>query len=412
MKRTNALPRLLTSATALACVLASQAVAQTGVASLPLMPRGPHAVGTLRWVWTDAARPEVLSQSRASRRQVAVQLFYPAEQRARPVRAAYVPTPRVLLDSEAELTEAKRRVLLGVITHADSGAAIVRSPSRLPIVLFSHGLGVPGFSYTSFLEELASRGYVVALVEHPYSGLVELFGRIVGLNTDSAWTRARLLDPGIRNSLKASRTEVQAEDFRFVVRRLKALDRIGNRLDWSRLVAMGHSLGGTTAAEYCRVDPEPRACVDLDGRLGWSWPIYLQGLVQPFLYLRSDDLLHAENAVDSADIRKRIGYERAAYSRFRGPLCDYVQSGTAHMDFSDQPMMEAADAAKVVSLAGRLRRFEDITVAFLDEYDRADRPTLAGSAGKPGDWMQDCPATMVRDSAAAPRPQMGTRGDL
>ena len=55
------------------------------------------------------------------------------------------------------------------------------------MVIFSHGAGGTGFEYTSLIEDLASRGYVVATIEHTEFGAAVLFpdGRIAVPREDS-----------------------------------------------------------------------------------------------------------------------------------------------------------------------------------------------------------------------------------
>ena len=56
-------------------------------------------------------------------------------------------------------------------THAAEPAPILKD-KRWPIVIFSHGYGATRSSYSSLAAGLASRGYVVVTLDHPYESAV------------------------------------------------------------------------------------------------------------------------------------------------------------------------------------------------------------------------------------------------
>jgi predicted dienelactone hydrolase len=47
-----------------------------------------------------------------------------------------------------------------LVSHAVENAPVAKSPKHFPVVLFSHGLGSIGFSYTSLIEDLVSHGCI------------------------------------------------------------------------------------------------------------------------------------------------------------------------------------------------------------------------------------------------------------
>src|SRR6266511_6490533 len=71
---------------------------------LPLMlpvfrlpqPSGPYAIGTLTYHWVDNARPEIFTDDPNDRRELMVQIWYPAAGNPSSPRAPYVTDPRVL----------------------------------------------------------------------------------------------------------------------------------------------------------------------------------------------------------------------------------------------------------------------------------------------------------------------------
>ena len=59
-------------------------------------PSGPYAIGTLTFHWADSARPEVFAADSRARRELMVQVWYPAPAQASGARAAYLPDAGVV----------------------------------------------------------------------------------------------------------------------------------------------------------------------------------------------------------------------------------------------------------------------------------------------------------------------------
>src|SRR5262245_2833583 len=140
--------------------------------SLPA-PTGPHRVGTTSLHLIDDSRTDPLAPTPRAR-ELMVRLWYPAAHSRQPA-AAYL-TPGVAL----VVTDFLRAItgvdlpndLLSFPTHSLQDPPA--SPgARRPVVLFSHGLGVPAAINTALHEELASRGYVVAGIDHTFDTVVE-----------------------------------------------------------------------------------------------------------------------------------------------------------------------------------------------------------------------------------------------
>jgi pimeloyl-ACP methyl ester carboxylesterase len=77
------------------------------------------------------------------------------------------------------------------------------------------------------------------------------------------------------------------EDLQFVVVELSKLDRgdpvLRGALDLARVGAFGFSLGGSTAANAMKNDPQIRAGADLDGAI--HDPVLVSGLSRPFMIM-------------------------------------------------------------------------------------------------------------------------------
>lgn len=158
-----------------------------------------------------------------------------------------------------------------ITTHALLNARISSKKSSYPIVLFSHGLfGTPSDMYTGLLEELASHGYIVVGLDHPYFNWFTQYtnGKIAtSIPLSNAFEK---MSPSAQQQFQAEAIATYIADMQFVLNKLNALNKdphnvFHNRFDFNRIGIIGHSAGGTAAIELCRIDERIKACVDLDG---------------------------------------------------------------------------------------------------------------------------------------------------
>lgn len=137
------------------------------VASLPA-PNGAYAVGTFNYSITDTHRKERYAPQR--NRELFVEVWYPADRQ----KAANLPV-RTLYQELYEGKYNKHSFLFGYLkrarTHSHINAPIANATEgKFPVLLFNHGWG-GGFTSQNHLlmEYLASHGYVVLSIAHPYS---------------------------------------------------------------------------------------------------------------------------------------------------------------------------------------------------------------------------------------------------
>ncbi|PYR16081.1 MAG: hypothetical protein DMF94_29395 [Acidobacteria bacterium] len=307
-------------------------------------PTGRYAVGTTAWRVTDSSRHETFTTS-GEFRQVEVLAWYPAAPPRSGGLAAY---PETVFDGLAE-----------VRTHAGLDAAPAVTPRKFPVLLFSHGYTSIPSAYTALLEDLASHGYAVLSIVHPYEATAATLadGRVVSLldnagtplpairdvfgewgtedETMGAVTRAtdaaeqiRLLRgylAGLRRTDLALRRSV--DDTKLVIDRLSnvppksAAGQLAARLDIGRLGVFGHSMGGVTAGQFCLEDRRCRAGLNLDGIPQYGTMID-KSMPRPFLmvYSARPGRSGASDAI----------YRRAAHPYYRVDVRD-----TRHLDFCD-----------------------------------------------------------------------------
>ncbi|MEW2445706.1 alpha/beta hydrolase family protein [Micromonospora marina] len=222
-------------------------------------PIGPfHRLGTTTVHLVDHGRPDPWVPASGDR-QLMVSLLYPAVATPGP-EARYVSRTLAPAIREWGVPGVPVADRAAVRVERLRGHAVVDAPPALvpggrPLVILSPGFELSRTSLTTLAEELASRGYVAAVVDHPYEAPVELPG---GEVTPCAVCGGR--DPALGLAVVRSRTA----DLRFV------LDVLGRRplsrlVDTGRVAVVGHSIGGASAVEVARSDPRFDAAVNLDG---------------------------------------------------------------------------------------------------------------------------------------------------
>ncbi|MFV0131539.1 hypothetical protein ACLGI4_28175 [Streptomyces sp. HMX112] len=349
-------------------------------------PSGRFAVGTRVVQWTDPRRPETFTADPHDRRTVVVQLWYPAQQSpAGTRRAQYLGRTeheaRTVSDALAREVGLPGFLVDGVArarTHAVFNAPVADRGGRFPVVLFSPGSGGVRTQNSAWAEELASHGYLVAALDHPYDSAAVVL-------TDGRTLRTRTSSTGDRDRdavLSTGWTAVRAADLSFVLTQLDRLGRGGTagpltgRLDTGRAAVTGHSMGGAAALQAARQDHRFDAVMDLDG--------YPHGPTSPSL--RQPALALTQAITPGTDPRyvprltKALKLNTVTSYRLTIP-------GAAHLTFMDGPLY----LPPVPSIVGSLGRTESphvvaaTTLAFLDTTLRHQPGDLAGVLSGYGD---------------------------
>lgn len=349
-------------------------------------PSGHFAVGTRVMQWTAPHRPETATAERGDRRTVVVQLWYPAQKNsAGAQRAQYLGRTeheaRTVSDALARYAGLPGFLVDGVPrahTHAVFSAPVAGRGGRFPVVLFSPGLGGVRTQNTAWAEELASHGYVVAALDHPYDSAAVVLADGRTVNTKIASTG----DDGQDGELAVETTGVRAADLSFTLTQLGRLDRgeiagpLTGRLDTGRVAVTGHSLGGGAALQAARQDLRFDAVINLDG---YPRDPDLRSFHQPALAL-TQAISPETDPRYIPRLTKVLKLSTATSYRLTIP-------GAAHLTFMDGPLY----LAPVPSIVGSLGRTESprvvaaATLAFLDTTLRHKPGDLAGVLSAYGD---------------------------
>ena len=341
-------------------------------AALPMMvpvfrfahPSGPYAIGTLTYHWVDAARSEVFAADPKARRQLMVQIWYPAQANPSTQRAAYMPDADAVTTAFARIQD-KPTFLFGhfkyVTTNAMSSVPAAVDQPRYPVLLFLEG--ATGFRQmnTFQVEHLVSHGYIVAAIDQPGAAAAVVFPdghQAAGLTLAQlhATVGPSYLPGGADSPHKGallpngsmlhdnSIIPYLAQDVIFTLDQLAALNRadpngiLTGRLDLQRVGTFGVSLGGIVVGEACRLDPRLRACLVMDAPM--TTVVVKAGLQQPSMWITRDAAsmrLERQRAGGwpDAEIEAHQTSMRAVYEGLSGAGYFVRVPGMFHSNFTD-----------------------------------------------------------------------------
>ncbi|WP_280439864.1 alpha/beta hydrolase family protein [Nocardia cyriacigeorgica] len=263
--------RLITAALVAAGLLAL--TAGTARASVPA-PTGPHPVGRIDTVLDRDGRP------------IPVSIWYPTTATgAAPYIPASTAVVRAQLAAEAALwlrTPAAAPTMTTTVLPVAEGGPL--AGDRLPVLIWSPGMGTPRWLASGLLMDIASRGYVVVAIDHTgESPAVEIRGQV---RTGTPPTSG---DPAYMRAQLATRVA----DARLVLDRLDALPVVGGHVDRTRIAMAGHSYGGQTAVSTAAADDRVRTAIVLDGSAAWDGVGTVPNVDLPILLLANGMMVHA-----------------------------------------------------------------------------------------------------------------------
>lgn len=150
---------------------------------------------------------------------------------------------------------------------------------RYPLVVFSHGAFGVRASNTSTYMELASNGYIVASINHPYHSMytIDADGKFTMVDQSflQEVTDANngVYDEETTYKLEQKWLKVRTGDMNFILDTIikNAKDstsaEVYKLIDTDKIGLMGHSLGGAASAQLGRERKDIDAVIDLDGSL-------------------------------------------------------------------------------------------------------------------------------------------------
>jgi len=324
-------------------------------------PTGPYRIGRTAFQWFDASREEVHTEEEGDFRELLVEVWYPAAPTADAQFGPYMePDMAALFAAQVGQPAA---TVSAILSNAYPDAPLADDLVTYPVVVFDPGFSPAPRQYSIIIEELASNGYVVFAVSHPYVTTVTVFpdGRVIEpINSNhlsTLWAPHDIYDGEFEN--------VWVPDTTFVLDQIEALNasdpRFAGRLETSRIGMVGHSQGARTVSEVCLRDSRCVAAVNLDGSRSADVEFKL---TKPYM------LLLADNGVAAFANTYQFGLE-ALTSDFYVLMIPQ----TNHMSFEDSvfwvPVVNGTTNAAGVEAAQIVRLdYREYIRAFCDQYVR------------------------------------------
>ncbi|SCK38385.1 Alpha/beta hydrolase family protein [Streptomyces sp. WMMB 714] len=338
-------------------------------------PSGPYAVGRDTLHLVDRSRTDPW-QPQAGARELMVSAYYPARHGTGGRTVPYMTRreAEALLEGQDLAGKVPVETVTSVRTNARTDARPVRG--RRPLVVLSPGFTLQRTTLTVLAEELAARGYVVAVVDHAWESFGTSFpgGRVTTCAACDAVEEAP--DGEGSRAVLAKVASGRSADVSFLIDELtgpRPAWRHARMIDRRSIGVAGHSIGGNSAARLMADDERVRAGVNLDGT--FFSPVPEEGLDRrPFLMMGTA-AGHSPGGVD--------GTWDEAWERFDGWRRWLTVEGSGHFTFNDLPVlagqlgMTDPDTPLPGDRSGQITRA--YTGAFFDRHLRGiPQPLLRG----------------------------------
>jgi predicted dienelactone hydrolase len=320
-------------------------------------PTGPYAVGRLIVDWRDDSRIDALAPQPGTKRELPVWIWSPAAPDAREPRAEYMPArvreamrpnPPFIIKAVMEPLTTDRA---NATSHALEAPPLTSEVRTFPVVVLKPNLGAAVVQNSVLAEDLASHGYVVVGSDSPHTtpGVAYQDGRIAlrtaaGHPSEKAPGRTSELAPGAPNDLYLAVIDAWVKDNRFILDRLHALNaadsggRFTGRLNLDAVGALGHSLAGATALQFCHEDSRCKAGINIDG--GLYGDVVLNGIAKPLLFICADRPMFDTPADDlQPDARDFLSAMERMRARTPAHPSLLLVRGAAHFNFFDQVLL-------------------------------------------------------------------------
>lgn len=245
---------------------------------------------------------------------------------------------------------------------------------RVPLVLFSHGLGGCGLQSTFLTEELARRGYVVAAPDHADAATCGIDGE--PLRLQNLRTQQPLLEPARWND----QSEIgRLHDLRAAIAKVSSDPALARIADTTRVGAVGHSLGGYAVLA-----------------LGGAWPAWrthevkavvaLSPFVTPFLAHGTLPKLAVPVMYQGAEfdwgMTPAIEGPKGAFAASPAPRYYVRLRGGTHVEWTNLACLGVPSVAACLQARPNATLIDRYIAAFLDRHLKDHPSPLLASEGR------------------------------
>lgn len=373
-------------------------------------PTGSYSVGTRYFYFSDVNRPDTYTPDSDDHRKISLQIWYPA-----------IPKPDDKPKSFGNREAAEYFVAQGVLdssfvqevtmrpSHSFLNAKVAKDKDSYPVILFSASGVMDANRLLS--EELASHGYMIVCIGHPYwceyyfdnNGSVIFFDKeneyyqkmwkeersdIVN-QTKERITRAntvqekRALSGTLNRNMQVEIHDVRlwAKDISFVIDELERMNAPGSlfdeTLDLSSIGVAGYSKGGVAAGQACLTDERCKAGLNLSGFMFGD--ILEKELTVPFMVIESVEPW-CKDCVPINDL---------LFHNSKNSICMVQIHNATHANFTDLTVTKEYLSPDLQSILGSIdgRRFltimNDYVLQFFNKHLKGiQTPLLDGPLRK------------------------------
>ncbi|KAF2867094.1 Alpha/Beta hydrolase protein, partial [Massariosphaeria phaeospora] len=293
-------------------------------------PSGSYAVLHSSLKLTDHDRTDPYDPNHGKRNTM-ISLYYPIPHASCPrtcVTPYMPPTTASFVDAYASQFGAPNgtfgSIQMQVCCNTTSPASASTNVAQYPLVLFSPGLGATRLLYSALAQRLASEGYAVATMDHPFETMVVEYpdGSFTpGLN-ESYW-----LDPSAPDRLEHL-LDVRVQDSQFVLSQLgrKAVAQAlvpGATCGFNvhRAAFFGHSFGGATAVAAAMRDARIAGAFNMDGNqhgrlTDTAKPVVLFGRAAPDAHNRTTEATWRDAWAHLKGWKRELGLKDSGHNSF------------------------------------------------------------------------------------------------
>lgn len=255
--------------------------------------------------------------------------------------------------------------------EVETGFAENSSTTEFPLVIFSHGAFGYYQSNTSTYMELASNGYVVISLDHPYHSFFtkDTSGKTIIVNPQfmqevmyinelgtpeqeiielsHGWLDIRIADMNfVLDSVKETKeAETELPDYWFINNDTseETINHILAMTDTEHIGLMGHSMGGAASVTVGRTRDDIDAVIDLDGTMLGEEFGYINGVYDFYDEAYPVPLLMVSNEAHYFDAQKLTDWYVNSWVLANAKDAKYTYfKGSGHMNFTDLPLFSPA----------------------------------------------------------------------
>ena len=257
------------------------------------------------------------------------------------------------ISKQLELPPFLIRHINQVKTNSIKNASIVKN-QKFPLVIFSHGLGGMKVQNSIQCELLASHGFIVVAVDHPYDANITIFdsNHIADFRSGITYLQAKKgkavkLTEADFWAFRTPQLQTRKEDVLFVIDEIinyqGSSELIWQSVNVEKIGVFGHSFGGATTVMATVEDKRINACISLDA---WFVPIPQNvidgGIHTPYLYLGRPMW---DEPINNNKLEEFL---RNSFSQTEKV---YIPQ-TSHFDYSDTPFISGR--SKLFGISGKI----------------------------------------------------------